>query len=73
MICCNTCLWVFDRSWLRGRSTYCFCDPRVAGTPKAIPGNSSMYDIFKAFALAGDTSTRDWGPTGIGESFITET
>lgn len=32
-----------------------------------------MCDIFKAFALAGDTRTRDWGPTGIGESFITET
>lgn len=32
-----------------------------------------MCDIFKAFALAGDTRTRDWRPVGIGESFITET
>lgn len=64
IICCDTSVWVFDRSWLQGGIVDCFCDPRVRGTPKAIPGKSSIYNILKAFAIPkdarkeGDTSNQ---------------
>lgn len=70
IICCNTCLWVLDKSWLQGRSTYCLCDLRVLGTPKAILGNCSIYDTSKTFAMTRNARQRDWRLTGQIRAFL---